>query len=167
MGTANRSAARAFAPGHALGLIPFPWEDTVRRLIPIVGLALILLVSSASAAENEAVTKAQDGAKAWLALADSGKYAETWDEAAAIFKASITQSDWEKALKSVRSQLGAVKSRALKSATFTKTLPGAPDGEYVVIQFDTQFENKAAAVETVTPMHEKDGSWRVAGYFIK
>ncbi len=52
-------------------------------------------------------------------------------------------------------------------ATFTRTVPGAPDGEYVVIQFDTQFENKAAAVETVTPMREKDGSWRVSGYFIK
>ena len=33
--------------------------------------------------------------------------------------------------------------------------------------FDAQFENKAAAVETVTPMREKDGSWRVSGYFIK
>jgi hypothetical protein len=37
----------------------------------------------------------------------------------------------------------------------------------VVIQFNTRFENKAAAIETVTPMHEKDGSWRVSGYFIK
>lgn len=148
-------------------LVRFPWEDTVRKLIPIIGLAAILLVSFASAAENEAVTKAQDGAKAWLNLADAGKYAETWDEAAAVFKAAITRPDWEKAIKSVRSQLGPVKSRTTESATFTKTLPGVPDGEYVVIQCDTQFENKAAAVETVTAMHEKDGSWRVAGYFIK
>ena len=29
-------------------------------------------------------------------------------------------------------------------------LPGAPDGEYVVIQFETAFQNKARAVETVT-----------------
>ena len=91
----------------------------------------------------------------------------TWDEAAAIFKARISRPDWEKALRSGRSQFDALKARAVKSATFTRTLPGAPDGEYVVIQFDTQFENKAAAVETVTAMHEKDGSWRVAGYFIK
>jgi hypothetical protein len=60
-----------------------------------------------------------------------------------------------------------VKARKVKSATFARTLPGAPDGEYVVIQFESQFENKAAAIETVTPMHDKDGTWRVSGYFIK
>jgi len=140
----------------------------VRRLIPIVGLALILLVSSASAAENEAVTK---GTGRRQGVAGSRRQREVRRDLGRgrrdLQRRPSTQSDWEKALKSVRSQLGAVKSRALKSATFTKTLPGAPDGEYVVIQFDTQFENKAAAVETVTPMHEKDGSWRVAGYFIK
>ena len=37
----------------------------------------------------------------------------------------------------------------------------------MVIQFDAQFENKAAAIETVTPMKDKDGTWRVSGYYIK
>ena len=37
----------------------------------------------------------------------------------------------------------------------------------VLIQFDTGFENKRAAVETVTPMMDDDGIWRVAGYFIR
>jgi hypothetical protein len=55
----------------------------------------------------------------------------------------------------------------LKSATYTKSLPGAPDGEYVVIQYDTGFEHKQSAVETVTPMLDKDGKWRVSGYFIR
>lgn len=61
----------------------------------------------------------------------------------------------------------AMKARKVKSATFTRTLPGAPDGEYVVIQFESQFENKAAAIETVTPMRDKDGAWRVSGYYIR
>jgi len=29
------------------------------------------------------------------------------------------------------------------------------------------FEKKKAAVETVTPMMDRDGTWRVSGYFIK
>jgi hypothetical protein len=49
----------------------------------------------------------------------------------------------------------------------TRNVPGAPAGEYVVIQYDTQFENAASAIETITPMHEKDGSWKVCGYYIK
>ena len=58
-------------------------------------------------------------------------------------------------------------SRELLSAQHMTSLPGAPDGDYVVIQFKTSFANKKSAVETVTPMLEKDGVWRVSGYFIK
>ena len=60
-----------------------------------------------------------------------------------------------------------MQTRKIKSTTYTKTLPGAPDGEYVVLRYDTSFENKNSAVETVTPMLDKDGKWRVSGYFIK
>jgi hypothetical protein len=63
--------------------------------------------------------------------------------------------------------VGQMKSRTFKSVTSTTTLPGAPDGEYVVFQFNTSFEQKAAAVETVTAIREKDGTWHVGGYFIK
>jgi hypothetical protein len=70
-------------------------------------------------------------------------------------------------MEAVRQPLGDVVSRELTSTEHTTTLPGAPDGEYVVIQFATEFENKASAVETVTPMMDPDGSWRVSGYFIK
>ena len=31
----------------------------------------------------------------------------------------------------------------------------------------SSFKNKRAAVETVTSMLDKDGKWRVTGYFIK
>ena len=139
----------------------------MKRVLSVSLLTLCLLIPAAYADETEAVAKAQRAATAWLALTDGGKYAESWDSAAALFKAAITKPDWEKALKSARSPLGALKSRKLKSATFARSLPGAPDGEYVVIQFDARFESKAAAIETITPMHEKDGSWRVSGYYIK
>jgi ribosomal protein S17E len=37
----------------------------------------------------------------------------------------------------------------------------------VVIQFKTSFEHNPDAVETVTPMKDSDGQWRVSGYYIK
>jgi len=139
----------------------------MKRIVVVAAVALTLLGSAAYAGANDAVQKAQDAAKAWLGLIDSGQYGRSWDEAALIFKTSISKSDWENMCRSVRGPLGSVKSRTVKSATFTRTLPGAPDGEYVVIQYDTQFENKASAVETITPTHEKDGAWRVSGYYIR
>ena len=110
---------------------------------------------------------AQKSAEAWLALTDSGKYDESWQEASQQFKNAVTKEQWLNAMKSVRAPLGAVQSRKLKSATYTKTVPGAPDGEYVVIQYDTSFENKKSSVETITPMLDKDGKWHVSGYYIK
>jgi hypothetical protein len=53
------------------------------------------------------------------------------------------------------------------SAKYTRTLPGAPDGEYVVIQYSAAFEKRQSAVETVTPMFDRDGKWRASGYYIK
>jgi hypothetical protein len=144
----------------------------MRAFLSLVLLSFSLLVPAAYAPavyadEKDDVAKAQRAATAWLALTDGGRYAESWESAAAAFKAGVTKSEWEKALKTVRAPLGALKARERKSATFTRSLPNAPAGKYVIIQFDTQFENKAGAVETVTPMREKDGSWRVSGYFIK
>lgn len=62
---------------------------------------------------------------------------------------------------------GRCSSRNDRSATYTRILPGAPEGEYVVVQFNTTFENKAQAIETVAAALDRDGTWRVAGYFIK
>jgi hypothetical protein len=138
----------------------------LRTAIAIFATVFSLAALPARADNNVAITKAQTAAKAWLTLTDTGKYGLSWDTAAALLQASITKPDFEKALRTARSPLGALKSRTVKSTTFTRTLPGAPDGEYVVIQYTTQFANKSSAIETITPMHEKDGSWRVSGYYI-
>jgi hypothetical protein len=98
---------------------------------------------------------------------DSGTYAESWKEAASFFRGAASEEDWKKAMAGARGPLGKLVSRKVKSRTYAESLPGAPDGKYVVIQFDASFENKKTAVETVTPMQEPDGSWRVSGYFIK
>ena len=137
-----------------------------------ITFALIFITAVACLAERaQAQPKpeqlAQHSAESWLALIDSGKYADSWQESALLFKAHVTKSQWSSMIAATRDPLGTVVSRKLKSAQYTKTLPGAPDGEYVVIQFDTSFEHKQSAVETVTPMLDKDGKWKVSGYFIK
>jgi len=132
-------------------------------------LFFFLMVSMAALAQGQEKPEeaAQAAASDWLALVDSGKYAESWQEAAQLFKGAVTKEKWQSMLHGTREPLGKLSSRKLKSATYTETLPGAPDGEYVVIQYDTSFEHKQSAVETVTPMLDKGGKWRVSGYFIK
>jgi len=117
---------------------------------------------------NEVAEKAAiKAAGAWLSLVDEGNFAESWNQAAGFFKNAVTKEQWLNSMKTFRVPLGKMVARKLKSKQYTKTLPGAPDGEYVVIQYETQFENKKSAIETVTPMLDKHGKWRVSGYYIK
>ncbi len=133
----------------------------------IVVAVVVFAVLANGRADQPAERAAQKAAEAWLALVDSSDYGTSWDEAATLFKSRVGKEQWEKAAQSVRGPLGEVKSRKFLSAKYTKELPGVPDGEYVVIQFEASYANKASAVETVTPMLDKDGSWRVSGYYIK
>ncbi len=134
-----------------------------------VVLAIILVVMSSIAIMAQAKPEqlAQQAAESWLAVVDNGDYAVSWDQAAAMFKTAVTKHQWNNALDTTRKPLGKVLSRKITSATYTKSLPGAPAGEYVVIQYETSFENRHSATETVTPMLDKDGKWRVSGYYIK
>lgn len=112
-------------------------------------------------------TAAEKAALQWLALIDQAKYSQTWVEASDYFKSMLSKAQWDKQVRAARAPMGKLISRTVKSKQFSKSLPGAPDGEYVVIQFDTRFEGKSQAVETVTPQKEKDGKWRVCGYYIR
>ncbi len=100
-------------------------------------------------------------------MVDSEKYAESWKEAAELFRNAVEPQQWEQSMRAVRLPLGKLISRRLRTKVYKTSLPGAPDGEYVVIRFETLFENKKVAVETVTPMMGRDGVWRVSGYYIK
>jgi hypothetical protein len=133
----------------------------------ITPLAIVALSGSLLFAADKPEETAQKSAEQWLALVDAGKYAESWKTAAGYFQTAVSQDQWEHSIVAVRKPLGDLVSRQLKSAKYTKSLPGAPDGEYVVLQFDTSFANKKEAVETVTPMLDKDGKWKVSGYYIK
>jgi hypothetical protein len=126
--------------------------------------ALVIVASAAEETKEDAAVRAAD---AWLALVDRGDYRESWDDAAQLFKNAITKEQWETQLQAARQPLGKLVSRKVKSTQYAESLPGAPDGEYVVIQYETSFEKKKSAIETVTPMLDPDGDWRVSGYFIK
>ena len=136
-------------------------RKTVAVLISAV-LIVPLLLGQASKTEP-----AQKAAESWIALVDAGNYAGSYDQASTMFKAAISKADWVQKVGAVRTPLGKTVSRKLQSAQYTTSLPGAPDGEYVVARYDTSFENKKAAIETVVMAIDKDGQWRVSGYFIK
>ena len=139
------------------------------RQLAVIGIILGLIACSLTVAGASELDEqlAIVAAEHWLKLVDNGKYTESWDQSATYFKNAIKKDDWKRTVKAVREPLGNVISRSIKSQNYMTALPGAPDGKYVVIQFETSFTNKKAAIETITPMMDSDGKWRVSGYFIK
>ena len=102
----------------------------------------------------------------WLKYLDNENYSAAWEKSSFLIKESIPLNDWINTISPARGFLGEVVERKFKSSLYKEQLPGAPDGRYVIIQFDVVFKNKANAVETITPVYE-DGEWKVSGYYIK
>jgi hypothetical protein len=138
----------------------------MKLIRPVLGMVLLAAAGCGAESDLDPEKQAVESAGEWLELVDNGDYGGSWEEAAAYFKSAVTREGWELAISGVRKPLGAVVSRKVKSKTYKTSLPGAPDGDYVVIQYDTIFENKRTAVETVTPMQDRDGTWRVSGYYV-
>ncbi len=130
-------------------------------------IGMLLCFWGCSQSHPEAERAAVEAAQSWLSVVDSEEYGSSWDEAADYFKGAVSTEQWQQTMEAVRKPLGNTVSRVLKSKRYHTSLPGAPDGEYVVIQFNTSFDNKKSAIETVTPMKDEDGKWRVSGYYIK
>ncbi len=139
----------------------------IRRFLCLVIAGLVLSGGIAFANDARKEKAAVSAAEKWLSTVDAGNYAASWKEAAAFLRNTVKPEQLELSMKATRKPLGKVTSRKMKTKIYKTSLPGAPDGEYVVIQFETSFENKKTAIETVTPMMDKDGKWRVSGYYIK
>lgn len=130
----------------------------------ICGLSGNLAHADDQAAAVEQVKQAKQAADAWLKLVDDGNYKESWNQFASVVKPLVTEDKWEQEAGGIRKMLGPVISRAFKGAKLATTLPGAPDGHYVIIQYDSSFANKKSTVEEVVPMLDTDGQWRISGY---
>jgi hypothetical protein len=134
--------------------------------ISVVLCFLMAFVQSSRAGEVEE-RLATEAANAWLKLVDRGKYSESWNEGATYFRNALAQQQWVQSLIRFRKPLGNLLSRKAISKQYTKTLPGAPPGNYVIIKYRSSFENQKSVIETVIPMLDTDMQWRVAGYYIK
>lgn len=120
----------------------------------------------APAAAVENMPASIDAANGWMTLVDQGKWQASWQAAAAMFRSQVTEARWAEMVTPVRQPLGAVVTRRFQSVLKAKMLPGAPDGDYEILKFQTAFAERGDLTETVILVRE-GGGWRVAGYFIR
>ena len=136
-------------------------------------IAATLIFASAGTTEQgegeveammEQSTEAQAEALAFVRLVDAGAYTQSWECAGPMFKSAVTAEGWEAQAKPVREPLGSLVSRNLKAVEAPSSLPGAPEGEYRLVMFDTDYSAAQGTTETVV-MRKDAGEWGVVGYF--
>jgi hypothetical protein len=159
-------------PSHLLaaglhGTLHGAQRAPARRAVLGLLLAGGLCSPAWSQADTGAPAAAQLAAAQWLAETDAGSHGAAWTLAGAAFRRAVAREQWEAAAQQVLGPLGAVRGREVNGSKATRSLPGAPDGEYLILSFRTEFANKAGAIETLTLVREADGQWRTVGYFIR
>jgi Protein of unknown function (DUF4019) len=120
-------------------------------------------VADPHTAEEQA---AERQALGFLGYLDHGRFADSYAYTGMLIRAQLDQDAYAKQLEKARAGVGALLSRELINAGYTTSVPGAPEGQYVVLDYGASFANRQQAVETVTLAFAK-GYWRVSGYYIK
>ena len=141
------------------------------------GLVILLLLvgSTYSFAQNEDTAMvsveeaqaAQDAANAWLSFIDDMDYTSSWQQAAPVLQERESESAWEQTLESDHGPLGPLLSRAPQNREYTRSAPDLPEGEYVVMVYESSYTQLEDAIETVIMTRTADDSWRAAGYEIR
>ena len=174
MGEGERSGDPAKPSGEAGPDRRLPWLIGGLLMLAIAIAAALTLTSTASHESAEREVEAQfeefsdteSTALAWVQLIDAGDYAQSWAEAGPTFRSSVTADLWATQAGAVREPLGDTITRTVKSVDERETLPGAPEGPFRIVTFDTDFGSASGSTETVV-LRQAGGEWGVVGYFIR
>ena len=140
----------------------------MKQLAPIALAMMFDMPAAAVHAQETEHTKAGvAAAEQWLKLADAGNGVESWRSAGTVFRSAVTAEQWNGMLAGARAPLGELKSRTLANARYTRTLPGASEADYVVIQYGAVYANRPGVTETVVTSREAEGGWKVITYLIQ
>ncbi len=103
----------------------------------------------------------------WLALIDGGNSGFAWDEASKQLKSTVTRKQFIAGMRDARKTFGKLESRSAVKFARSHELPGAPSGDYAIIEYEAKFlGGKRMAEQLVWTLEEQD-TWRVAGYYYR
>ncbi len=77
-------------------------------IFTLLGILLFTIGGCAQESNSEAEISAIASAQSWLEIVDAEKYAESWEQAAELFKSAISEVKWVESIQVVRNPLGKV-----------------------------------------------------------
>jgi hypothetical protein len=153
----------------------------VRSLSVFVGIVLALAGAAPSLAQQAAgPPQAEPGADphiveeqaaerqalGFLGYLDHGRFADSYAYTGMLIRSQLDREAFASEVEKARAGTGAIQSRELIDAGYATSVPGAPEGQYVVLHYHSSFAKRADTVETLT-LAFANGYWRVSGWYIK
>lgn len=144
-----------------------PRKYRIHAALILMALLIIFIPEFNSRPPKKKAAAALAAADSFLKLVDNEHFAASWQDCASLLKKKVPEQKWVELLNKTRALAGPVVKRSEDEMSYSTSAADSPDGEYIVITYDTDFRNKPKAREVVTVMLDTDQAWRVAGYFIK
>ena len=136
--------------------------------VPVAHTPIFAQQQAAPAADPHATDElaAERQALGFLGYLDNGRFADSYAYTGMLIRAQADRASYASQVEKARQGTGAILTRALMDASYQTSVPGAPDGQYVVLHYRTSFADRQEAVEMLMLALAK-GYWWVSGYYIK
>lgn len=133
----------------------------------VLFMLLLLTLTTPAKAEMLAHEALEEKATNYLKLLDQGLYEKAWFDMSEIFHGLNIPQLWEKRQATIRTAYGAMYSRRLHHISYRQTYNLSPDGQYVIVQFKSSFQNKLDIIETIVLDCRVDSECSVREYIIR
>lgn len=133
-----------------------------RLLLLVIIFSLSSSISIANLFPSQAISKAEQ----FISLIDKQDYQAAYLSGSELLKLYFTENEW--IIDRARSDklLGHVLKRKLVTVKARDTYPGLPDGQYMVVYYESQTKLKAKAAEVLLVARNFD-RWEVCSYRLK
>ena len=115
----------------------------------VAGIMLVVVLSVPAGASTLPAEPLTDQAIDFLELLDQGNYTDAWLEISALGQLLKNQDEWQNHLQAIRAAYGNLTLRQFDRISYRESYSRSPDGQYMIIQFTTNFQHKTATIETV------------------
>lgn len=133
--------------------------------ITLLGLSCLLLAPSATLA-NLLSQDAVAAAERFARIIDSGNSSDAYTQASPLLRLALNEQEFKTDIERAHILLGPVQQRQLTALRSVGIYPHLPDGEYLIVQFETRTLHKNKAAEIIV-LQRQDGLWLVADYSIR
>ncbi len=133
--------------------------------IVIITLCLSCLLNFTCSAETFS-SQAIAIAETFSTTIDAQNYQAAYQSGSKLLHLTSPEDQWISETERTREVLGTALQRKLKAVKSISTYPGLPDGEYMLVYFETKMERKEKAAEVLL-VAQINGAWEVCSYHLK